>query len=351
MSAITRAPPLPLITPPQAKEQRAARRGKHVCFRQDFLIEGMRKVTIQAAGHNKKVPLLLVGTYSNMLPGEVHKKVWHNNLADGTTQWYSKTTPQPQMHALYRRHMNSVDIHNKLRQGVVSMADVWQTTDWVERHFAEGLGMWEVNVYKALQYFQAARWKGVSHSEFRSRLAFTLMTLGKAKFPSDLAGRTAGFTSPPPNTTNCPPPAPREADEEEEGRGGHEWVSSSAKTCSYCGKQCRRICLTCKTSGYGLFFACAPGTGRVCMAKHANNETATHSSWSMSASGKTGMKQRRSGSRSQSDTSQSESEREHPQESPNSVSRRSARADARGPIPTPESSNGDSSSSSSTQRH
>ena len=36
-------------------------------------------------------------------------------------------------------------MHNYLQQGVVSMADVWLTKQWPERHFAEGLGFWEVN--------------------------------------------------------------------------------------------------------------------------------------------------------------------------------------------------------------
>eukprot|EP00965_Chrysotila_dentata_P184128 6079593-Pleurochrysis_carterae.AAC.1 len=34
---------------------------------------------------------------------------------------------QPKAHALYRRRMNCIDLHNKLRQGVCCMADVWST--------------------------------------------------------------------------------------------------------------------------------------------------------------------------------------------------------------------------------
>ena len=37
----------------EAKQQRAAKRGKHAGFRQDFTVAGGRKVTVQAAGHNK----------------------------------------------------------------------------------------------------------------------------------------------------------------------------------------------------------------------------------------------------------------------------------------------------------
>ena len=239
---------------PEAKAQRAQKRGKHAAFRQDFKVAGDRQVTVVAAGHNKKVPLLLVGTHSSLLPGEDHKKVWHVNLPDGTTQYYSKVTPQPEMHMLYRKHMNHVDLHNKLRQGVVSMADVWQTTSWVERHFAEGIGMWEVNVYKALLYFQKKKWESLSHSDFRARLAHSLMTLGKAEFPSDAPSeqqraRTPAFTSPP-NTMNCPPPEPEQP--------AHRWIydRNLCKRCSYCGKNCHSYCKTCEDAGIGRFFAC-----------------------------------------------------------------------------------------------
>ena len=76
------------------------------------------------AGHNKKVPLLLVCTAFTMLAGEEHKKTWKVHNADGTYQTKSITTPQPQVHYYYRQFMNIVDLHNKLRQGVVCMADV-----------------------------------------------------------------------------------------------------------------------------------------------------------------------------------------------------------------------------------
>lgn len=121
-----------------------------------------------------------------MLPGDEHVKTWQVNKADGSTEYRSIKTPQPQMHALYRKYMNTVDLHNKLRQGVVSMADVWHTTSWAERHFAEGLGLWEVNVYKALVYFYP-KYSNLAHGEFRSRLAWALLTLGKQPYPQDVA--------------------------------------------------------------------------------------------------------------------------------------------------------------------
>eukprot|EP00965_Chrysotila_dentata_P240131 6203527-Pleurochrysis_carterae.AAC.2 len=106
----------------------------------------------------------------NMLPGSAHEKVWHTYDARGEPQYHKIVTPQPQPHALYRKWTNIVDIHNKLRQGSVSMVDTWATSKWWERHFAEGLGSWELNVFKALKHFYPAA-DGIGHNEFRERLA------------------------------------------------------------------------------------------------------------------------------------------------------------------------------------
>ena len=54
------------------------------------------------------------------------------------------------MHQFYRKYFHLVEDHNQLRQGTVTMADVWETTSWEDRLFTESLGLWEVNVLKAL---------------------------------------------------------------------------------------------------------------------------------------------------------------------------------------------------------
>eukprot|EP00965_Chrysotila_dentata_P106182 3506726-Pleurochrysis_carterae.AAC.1 len=72
------------------------------------------------------------------------------------------------------------------------MADVWATVSWVERHFAKGIGFWEVNVYKALILFYP-RWKDLSHGDFGARLAWTLLTLGKEEYPADNAAQQAAL--------------------------------------------------------------------------------------------------------------------------------------------------------------
>ena len=53
----------------EAKRLRNERRGKQVAFRQEFEVDGSRRVTVLAAGHNnKKVPLNLVCTFSRSRP-------------------------------------------------------------------------------------------------------------------------------------------------------------------------------------------------------------------------------------------------------------------------------------------
>eukprot|EP00965_Chrysotila_dentata_P174592 5763481-Pleurochrysis_carterae.AAC.1 len=63
-----------------------------------------------------------------MIEGPEHEKVWRTSHADGTTSYHSNRTAQPSVHELYMQWMNITELHNKLRQGVTSMADVWGDT-------------------------------------------------------------------------------------------------------------------------------------------------------------------------------------------------------------------------------
>ena len=102
-------------------------------------------VELLAAGHNAKKPMLLVSTASDLLPGEPQRKEWITYDEGGAKVRHAHETPQPHVHAQYRRYFHIVDDHNQLRQGTTTMADVWDTKQWWHRHFAESLGFWEVN--------------------------------------------------------------------------------------------------------------------------------------------------------------------------------------------------------------
>ena len=62
------------------------------------------------------------------------------------------------------------------------------TVHWADRHFAEGLGFWEVNVYKALQYFHPS-------AEYKT-LAVTATSANSSHTPFLLCGVVRVCVSP-----------------------------------------------------------------------------------------------------------------------------------------------------------
>lgn len=286
----------------RSRAARRARRGKQVAFIRTYRV-GARQVTLTAAGHNKKVPLLLIGTARSMLPGAEHVKTWHVNKADGTLEYLTIKTKQPQMHELYRKWMNIVDLHNKLRQGVVSMADVWHTLTWAERHFAEGIGLWEVNVYKALVYFYP-QWQNLSHGEFRARLAWALLTLDKQPYPTHREGSNAARV--------VENPAPGDLGIPSLPNSGHVYVRyehNRIHRCAYCGSPAYWKCLTCEHSGLGTITVCGAKSsrGRECIEAHVRGDQTKHATCHLSADGLNSMremlKRRRASSSSGADGS------------------------------------------------
>lgn len=90
-----------------SRQLRRARRGKVVAFEKEFTV-GNKHVTLTAAGHNKKVPLLLIGTASSMIAGSPHVKTWTTINAAGEKTVHELRTEQPEMHELYRRSCSSI---------------------------------------------------------------------------------------------------------------------------------------------------------------------------------------------------------------------------------------------------
>lgn len=268
-----------------AKKKRAERRGKQIAFTKDFKV-GPRTVTVSACGHNKKVPLLLVYTASSMLSGNEHVKQWTTMNAEGEAEVHTIRTPQPQVTELYRKYMNLVDLHNKLRQGERSMADTWKTHSWVNRHFAELLGFVEVNIFKCLSFFCKGKWSEMSHNEFRRRLAWSLLTLGNEVYPADLyASESSTATN---NTSPYTSAGVNSASKLYSGPMEHRYVSFDPKrnerhTCGYCGKVTRKYCLTCNTNGHGIIAICGRRSKRDCIDRHQRGDSITHGSWKKQA--------------------------------------------------------------------
>ena len=110
---------------------------------------------------------------------------------------------------------------------------VWQTTSWVMRHFAEGLGFWEVNTYRALTYFYPEQ-AAMSHTEFRRRLAWALLTLGEKPYPADGGSSSADS-----------PAAFHDAGAFAETRR-HDYTVCSKHACGYCGRGAYQYCASCE---------------------------------------------------------------------------------------------------------
>jgi hypothetical protein len=169
------------------------------------------------------------------------------------------------MHATYHETFHIVDDHNELRQGEAAMADVWGTRDWADRHFAEGIGLWEVNVYKAAVAFQGVTYH---HSEFRKRLALEFLTLGKHEWGKPLVQSTT-------ETPAQPGPSME-----------HKFVPLSqltgkqnhAKLCGYCGTESAyMICTMCFPDVTQCTYAiCNANTGRACINEHCSGVLPRH---------------------------------------------------------------------------
>jgi len=272
----------PNINKARAKElgkfpKYGGKRGLHAGFIKVFDVKGS-SIEVVAGGHNAKQPMLLVSTASDLLPGDPQVKEWHTMDETGKRIEHTHKTPQPRMHAFYRKYFHLVDDHNQLRSGTVTMADVWETTAWAHRDFAESLGLWEVNVFKALVRWNP-EWKGLKHPRFRRLLSHAMLT-GGVPLIEDL-------------DREAPPVTPSRTLEE-----GHQWMSFAARSkkegekreakgyeghrCGYCPAAKRTpiaygFCSVCFPLGTVPAFAiCGPSTGNNCMHQHCNGVAPRH---------------------------------------------------------------------------
>ena len=234
------------------------RRGEHFGFSRDYEV-GSSKCTVLAAGHNSKKPVMVIATASTLNKADDYKKTWTRFDAAGNMVHFVLCVTTTMVHALYHRFFHLVDVHNHLRQGEVAMADVWATKDWAHRHFAEGLGFWEVNVFKALVYFHPD-YATLQHPRFRVLLAHAMLTLGKP-FREEEAGAGAEVQ---PDHSYCI-------------LKKFTSFASERHQCGYCSKKPYHYCSTCfpveKEAGYAI---CHSGLGQPCYHKHVTGVKPTH---------------------------------------------------------------------------
>ena len=147
------------------------------------------------------------------------------------------------------------------------MADVWETKDWADRHFAEGLGLWEVNVYKALRHFHPDH-QTLAHPKFRRMLAHAMLTLGKATFGEP----------PPQNAAQAPVEVCQPCKLEKFDAYADDGKKNVGHQCGYCktGTKGYYFCITCFPNGKPTHAICNPATGRECFAQHMLKEPIKH---------------------------------------------------------------------------
>ena len=125
--------------------------------------------------------MLLISTAGDLLPGQPQQKqVAHLRTRRARRVPHAHQTPQPRVStpSTARTSTSSTTTTSSARA-----RSPWRTSgrrsQWPHRHFAESLGLWEVNVYKALVHFHP-QYKDLKHPRFRRLLAHALLTGGAA---------------------------------------------------------------------------------------------------------------------------------------------------------------------------
>ena len=162
------------------------------------------------------------------------------------------------------------------------MAEVWKTHSWVNRHFAEMLGFAEVNMYKTLSFFVKDKWASRSHNDFRRRIAWVFLTLGREIFPEDVVPDAGSSTS---SHGLCwTPSLVGSASTLYAGPQVHTFKTfckykDETHTCGYCGNRTTKYCATCEELGHGVIAVCGRKSKRDCIGKHQKGTEVVHGSW------------------------------------------------------------------------
>lgn len=92
-----------------------------------------------------------VSTCGTTLEGEPHLKT-RKKIVDGVPQQYTFNVPRCQTVDEYYKSSGSVDRHNLLRQGVLSLEQVWGTQQWTNRVIATLFGIFQTDSYLAFRF-------------------------------------------------------------------------------------------------------------------------------------------------------------------------------------------------------
>lgn len=125
--------------------------------------------SLQLHGMTDHSLLKFVGTCGTFLLGKPRQvKLWKNTATKSVP--FTRSVKRPVNIEEYSAHANKVDVHNQLRQGLLSLERVFDTHRWELRTFVSLFGMTITDAYLAMSYFGSYRRNTPSFWQFITSL-------------------------------------------------------------------------------------------------------------------------------------------------------------------------------------
>lgn len=128
------------------REALGSTRGTHKCFKVEVKMDNKEDLEYYASGLLDKKAMYVVATCGTSLITRVAQRRTRNPKSQAPPTY---ELPMPEMHALYRRYFNAVDLFNRDCFGPKSVQMSIKTHSWYRRFFLAILGMCETNAMNA----------------------------------------------------------------------------------------------------------------------------------------------------------------------------------------------------------
>ena len=189
---------------------------------------------IFASVQREKSPIYLIASCTSTLPGSERKFTVRSLNLDGSEEANVVTYKSTQAHYTYRTKFNSVDVHNRSRQGEPPVSDIWMIDSWSNRVFGEFHGMIRTNgLFAARSFHPNGAINEMLLNEFADTLAYELVNnpyyQGGNAGPSRAPGAAGGVCK----LCELPP------------LDGTNRKTKRQTTCRYCGADCSHYCPKC----------------------------------------------------------------------------------------------------------
>ena len=236
-------------------------------------------VDVRAVGWGDKKVKSFIATCGTTLQGTPHEKRRWRNDNDGTTQYFTREVPRPNIVEEYYDGAQTIDVHNHIRRGAGLGLEMRPTNRWEMRFFQTFVGMIEVDAYLAFKYF---RDPNAVHRTFIKAVAWGLIQKGLAvgqRRQSPSTRPSGGQRSPASNHT-----LKSLSNSRYYVRRSNEAVAQNKSTpipallCRICHNRTSYFCLQCSdqtdnTKSRGIHAVCAPSRrhGRTCFEDHISD--------------------------------------------------------------------------------